>query len=119
MELGGAGLREQPFRIHGRPLVYVSYKAQRAAHTFLEKIYGHPSGIGLFHGSPLSGKSTILWSFAESLADDADFAVVDGSGINTTKLIKSVLSQFGFQVELTSVNELISMLKVYVLQRTL
>ena len=118
MELGGAGLREQPFRIHGRPLVYVSYKAQRAAHEFLEKIYSHPSGIGLFQGSPLSGKSTILWSFAESLEDDADFAVVDGSGLNTTAIIESVLSQFGFQVELTSVNELISMLKVYVLQRT-
>ena len=118
MELGGAGLKEQPFRVHGRPLVYVSYEAQRSAHGFLQKIYDHPSGLGLFHGPALSGKTTILRSFAESLDGDADFAVVDGSGLNTTALIESVLSQFGFQLKLSNVNELINTLKMYVLQRT-
>ena len=38
MELGAAGLQEQPFRTHGRPLVFVAYAAQRSAFEYLERI---------------------------------------------------------------------------------
>ena len=118
MELGASGLKEQPFRIHGKPLFFVSYEAQQSAHAFLQDICNHPTGIGLFRGPPLSGKTTIIQEFVAKQTGDSDIAVVDGAGLNTTALLEAALDQFGYKLEFNSVNELINMLKVYVLQRT-
>ena len=76
MELGASGLKEQPFRIHGKPLFFVSYEAQQNAHAFLQDICNHPTGIGLFRGPPLSGKTTIIQEFVAKQTDDSDIAVV-------------------------------------------
>ncbi len=118
MELEASGLKEQPFRIHGKPLFFVSYEAQQSAHAFLQDICNHPTGIGLLRGPPLSGKTTIIQEFIAKQNDDSDIAVVDGAGLNTTALLEAALDQFGYKLEFNSVNELINMLKVYVLQRT-
>lgn len=118
MELGAAGLQEQPFRTHGRPLVFVAYAGQEAAFDFLERTYEHKHGLGLFQGPPLSGKSTLLHHFAELKSPDAAVAVVDGAGLNTTALLQAALRQFGYDLEFSSVNELLNMLKVFVLQQT-
>ena len=118
MELGEAGLQEQPFRTHGRPLVFVSYASQQNAFDFLNETYNRDRGLGLFQGPSLSGKTAIIRHFAESLSDDAAVAVVDGAGLNTTALLEAVLSQFGYDLQFSSVNELISMVKVFVLQQT-
>ena len=118
MELSEAGLQEQPFRTHGRPLVFVHYSAQQSAFEFLHDTYKKERGLGLFQGPPLSGKTAIIRHFAESLADDAAVAVVDGAGLNTTALLEAVLSQFGYDLKFSSVNELINMVKVFVLQQT-
>jgi len=118
MELGEAGLLEQPFRTHGRPLVFVPYASQRAAFEFLSDTYRKDHGLGLFQGPPLSGKTAIIHHFTESLDDDTAVAVVDGTGLNTTALLEAVLSQFGYDLHFRSVNELINMVKVFVLQQT-
>jgi general secretion pathway protein A len=118
MELGASGLKEQPFQIHGKPLFFVSYEAQQSAHAFLQDICNHPTGIGLFRGPPSSGKTTIIEEFVAKQDGHTDIALVDGAGLNTTALLDSALAQFGYQLEFNSVNELINMLKVYVLQRT-
>jgi general secretion pathway protein A len=117
MELGASGLKEQPFRVHGKPLFFVSYEAQQNAHAFLQDICNHPTGIGLLHGPPLSGKTTIIRQFVDTQNGDTEIAVVDAAGLNTTALLETALDQFGYQLEFDSVNELINMLKVYVLQR--
>ncbi len=118
MELGDAGLQEQPFRTHGRPLVFVPYASQQDAFEFLNETNSRDRGLGLFQGPPLSGKTAIIRHFAESLTDDAAVAVVDGAGLNTTALLEAVLSQFGYDLQFSSVNELINMVKVFVLQQT-
>ena len=59
MELGAAGLQEQPFRTHGRPLVFVGYAGQEAAFDYVERTYAQRHGLGLFQGPPVSGKSTL------------------------------------------------------------
>lgn len=117
MELGASGLKEQPFRTHGKPLFFVSYEAQQSAHAFLQDICNHPTGIGLLHGPPLSGKTTIIREYVGTQNGHTDIAVVDAAGLNTTALLETALDQFGYQLEFDSVNELINMLKVYVLQR--
>ncbi len=118
MELGAAGLHEQPFRVHGKPLAYVTYESQLQAHEFIRSIYEHQTGLGLFHGPGLSGKTTIIRSFAESLGREGEVAVIDGAGLNTTALLEAVLGKFGYELDLSGVNELINMLKVYLMQRT-
>ena len=118
MELGAAGLQEQPFRMHGRPLVFVAYAGQEAAFEYLERTYSYRHGLGLFQGPPLSGKSTLLRQFAEYKLPDTAVAVVDGAGLNSAALLHAALRQFGYELEFSSVNELLNMLKVFVQQQT-
>ena len=118
MELRASGLRQQPFRIHGKPLVFVSYEAQQSAHAFLQDICNHPTAIGLLRGPALSGKTTLLREFAAKQKGNSEIALVDGAGLNTIALLEMALKEFGYQLEVDSVNELVNMLKVYVLQRT-
>jgi len=118
MELGAAGLQEQPFRMHGRPLVFVAYAGQEAAFEYLERTYNHRHGLGIFQGPPLSGKSTLLRQFAEYKLPDTAVAVVDGAGLDSAALLHAALRQFGYELEFSSVNELLNMLKVFVQQQT-
>ena len=118
MELRAAGLQEQPFRSHGRPLVFVGYAAQEAAFEFLEQTYKNFHGLGLFQGPTLSGKTTIIRHFAELQGTKSAMAVVDGAGLNTTALLEAMLSEFGFEHKFNSVNELLNMVKVFILQQT-
>jgi len=118
MELGAAGLQEKPFRTHGRPLVFVAYAGQEAAFEYLERIYDHRLGLGIVQGPPLSGKSTLLRQFAEIKSSDVAVALVNGAGLNTDALLQAALHQFGYELEFSSVNELLNMLKVFLLQQT-
>jgi type II secretory pathway predicted ATPase ExeA len=118
MQLSDAGLRQQPFRAQGEPLTVVSYAAQAAALDFLAATYADEHGLGLFQGPPLSGKSTIIRQFTESLHEDRAFAIVDGAGAETDALLKDILGQFGYDLHFDTVKELINMLKVFLLQQT-
>ncbi len=99
-------------------MVFVPSASQQAACEFLSDTYANDHGLGLFQGPPLSGKTAIIEHFTESLAEDAAVAVVDGAGLNTTTLLETVLSQFGYDLKLSSVSELINMVKVFVVQQT-
>jgi general secretion pathway protein A len=118
MELGVAGLKEQPFRTHGRPLVFVPYAGQEKAYEFLHATYAHVSGLGLLQGPSLSGKTTLVRHFAIQQKAKSAIAVVDGAGVNTTALLESVLRAYGYEHKFDTVNELLSMLKVFIQQQT-
>ena len=118
MDLGAAGLHEQPFLTHGKPLVFVHYAGQHAALDFLNSTYEHNQGLGLFLGPSLSGKTTILRQFVNALDPDVAVAMVDGAGLNTTALLDTVLRQFGYRLDYNCVNELINMLRVFTMQQT-
>lgn len=117
MELNAAGIKEQPFRTHGDPLYFVAFQAQADAERFLHNVCKHPHGLGLFQGPSLSGKTTILRHFAETLDEDRTVAIVNGSCRDPGVLLDSILCQFGFSVKLDSVNEQLNMLRVYVTQQ--
>ena len=117
MELGAAGLSEQPFPTHGKPLTIVSYASKVAAIEMLRNTLEHPTGLSLLQGPSLSGKSTLIRTFIESLPEDCSTAVIDGKGLNTTNLLISVLRQFGYVLELSSANELLGLVRVFALQQ--
>lgn len=117
MDLGSAGLKQQPFRVHGKPLVFVGYAAQQRAFDFLHNTYGHRNGLGLFQGPSLSGKTTIIQHFAEEQREACAVAVVNGAGLGVTALLETVLREFGYEYKFNSVNELMSMLRVFLQQQ--
>ncbi len=117
MDLGAAGLSEQPFPTHGRPLAIVSYASKAAALETLTDTCSHPTGLCLLQGPTLSGKSTLIRTFVDTLHEERSFAVIDGKGLNTTNLLISVLRQFGYELELSSANELLGLVRVFALQQ--
>lgn len=117
MELGAAGLAEQPFPTHGRPLSVASYASKTAAMEMLNDTCRHVTGLSLFQGPMLSGKSTIIRNYVESLPTEYSVAVIDGKGLNTTHLLIAVLRQFGYDLELNSANELLGLVRVFALQQ--
>jgi len=118
MDLGAAGLSEQPFPTHGKPLAVASYASKIAAIEALNNVKSHTTGLALLQGPPLSGKSTLIRTFANSLPEDCSVAVIDGKGLNTTKFLHAVLGQFGYDLELSSTNELLGLVRVFALQQT-
>jgi general secretion pathway protein A len=117
MDLGSAGLREQPFPTHGKPLAIITYQSQRAALDALKETHEHPTGIALLQGPTLSGKSILVRSFIDSIEHDCAVALVNGKGLNTTNLLLAVLRQFGYEIDLSSANELLGLLRVFALQQ--
>jgi general secretion pathway protein A len=117
MDLGAAGLSQQPFPTHGKPLTIVPYASNVAAIEMLGDTYAHSTGLSLLQGPALSGKSTLIRIFIESLQEDCSAAVIDGKGLNTTNLLMSVLRQFGFDLQLSSANELLGLVRVFALQQ--
>ena len=117
MDLGAAGLHEQPFPTHGKPLAIITYQSQRAALDVLKETHDHRTGLSLLQGPTLSGKSILIRSFIDSIDQDCAVALVNGKGLNTTNLLLAVLHQFGYDIDLSSANELLGLLRVFALQQ--
>lgn len=112
------GLRGRPFQEDGRPTTFVRYRSQQEAFKFLGNVLKDNRGIGLLHGPASSGKSVLIRQFIKELQSGAAVAVVDGARLKTPELLSSVLAQFGYEVELKSPDELLKMLKIFVVQQT-
>ncbi len=118
MKLEDSGLRRQPFQTHGKPIVLVPYASQKAAIRFLNETRFNDHGLGLFHGPPLSGKTSAIRQFTTLLPDDYAVAVVDGADRDPKAFLQEILSQFGYDLGLESANEHFSMVRVFAMQQT-
>lgn len=117
MDLGAAGLNEQPFRTHGRPLATVSYASHNEGLKVLEESCTQAHGLSLIQGPTLSGKSSLVRKFVDSLPDEWSVAVIDGRDLNTSGLLQAILRQFGYVLDQSSTNELLGLLRVFTLQQ--
>ena len=117
MKLADTGLRKQPFLAQGKPLVLVPYSSQRNAIHFLDETRVNKRGLGLFHGPPLSGKTTIIQQFASSLPPDHAVAIVDGARTDPAKLLKEILGQYGYDHGFNSASERFNMIRVVAMQQ--
>ncbi len=117
MELRAAGLTEQPFRTHGRPLASVSYASYLEGLKVLEESCALANGLCLIQGPALAGKSTLVREFVDSMPEECAVAIVDGKGLNTPGLLRAILGQFGFVLDSGSTNELLGLLRVFTMQQ--
>lgn len=117
MKLADTGLRKQPFRTHGKPIVLVPYASQKNALQFLNETRVNQRGLGLFHGPSLSGKTTTIRQFATTLPGDYLVAVVDGAQVDSATLLKNVLSQYGYDHGFDTATDRFNMIRVVALQQ--
>ena len=117
MDLAAAGLKEQPFRTHGKPLSVVSYSSFRDALEILWQTCESANGLALIQGPSLSGKSTLIRQFVDSLPEDSAYAVIDGDSMNTKAFLEGLLGQFGYDIDCNTNNELLAMLRVFAQQQ--
>jgi len=117
MKLADTGLRKQPFRTHGKPLVLVPYASQKNALHFLQKTHANERGLGLFHGPSLSGKTTIIQRFASTLPGDHLVAIVDGARVDSASFLKNILGQYGYDHGFNTGTERFNMIRVVALQQ--
>ncbi|MGI9202132.1 MAG: FHA domain-containing protein [Woeseiaceae bacterium] len=118
MDLGAAGLLQQPFPDRGELVANESYASQRLALDAMQAAHSAFNGLCLLQGPPLSGKSTVIRQYVESLPEGSAVAIVDGKHLNTTGLLEAVLRQFGYILDHGSVSELLAMLRVFSMQQT-
>lgn len=117
MELGAAGLKEQPFPPYGNTPALVEYTGQQEAQKALSATRAARNGICLFQGPALSGKTTIIRQFVRNLPEDTASAIVDGHGQNAIGLLRAVLQQFGYVLDHGSITENLAMLRVFAMQQ--
>ena len=78
MDLGAAGLSEQPFPTYGNTLATVKYASQQEALRVLRNTLATPHGLCVFQGPSLSGKATIIRQFVAGVLSESATAIVDG-----------------------------------------
>jgi len=117
MKLADTGLRIQPFRTHGKPLAVIPYASQTNALQFLNDTRANKHGLGLFHGPPLSGKTTIIRHFRGALPRDHVIAVVDAERTGSDLFLRDILGQYGYDHGFNSASERFNMIRVVALQQ--
>ena len=110
MQLHGSGLRQQR--------TIVRYQSQQEALRFISKILKDERGVALLHGPESSGKSVIANLLVRQIQGNVAVALVDGTRTKTPDLLSTILEQFGYDVALDTIEEMLSMLTVFLVQQT-
>jgi len=96
---------------------FIQYPSQQEAFSFLESILGSQKALGLLHGPEAAGKSELIEQIASKVNERAAVAVVDGSRLKPAEFLTKLLTEFGYDPELKSVDELLNMLSVFAVQQ--
>jgi len=99
------------------PARFIQYPSQQEAFSFLETVLADQKALGLLHGPEAAGKSELIDQIAAKVRERAAVAVVDGSRLKPTEFLTKLLSEFGYALELSSVDELLNMLNVFAVQQ--
>jgi len=96
---------------------FIQYPSQQEAFKFLESILADQKALGLLYGPEAAGKSELIDQIATKVRERASVAVVDGSRLKPTEFLTAILTEFGYDLELSSVDELLNMLNVFAVQQ--
>ena len=97
---------------------FIQYPSQHEAFHFLDAVLADPGGAGLLHGPEVAGKSDLINQIAAKVGERSAVAVIDGAQMKPTRFLTTVLTEFGYKLELSSVEELLSMVSVFAVQQT-
>ena len=111
------GIRMAPYDVGHHVTRFIQYPSQQEAFRFLETILADQKALGLLHGPEAAGKSELIDQIASKVLERAAVAVIDGSRLKPTEFLTSVLTGFGYELELNSVEELLNMLNVFAVQQ--
>ena len=100
-----------------RHSAFIQYPSQQEAFSFLEGVLADSKGLGLLHGPDVAGKSELIEQIAQKVRERAAVAVVDGTHLKPTAFLNAMLTQFGYELELSSVDELLNMINVFAVQQ--
>lgn len=100
-----------------RQSAFIQYPSQQEAFSFLEGVLADPKGLGLLHGPDVAGKSELIEQIAQKVRERAAVAVVDGSHLRPTAFLNAMLTEFGYDLELSSIDELLKMIHVFGVQQ--
>lgn len=101
-----------------QPARFIQYPSQHEAFHFLDDVLADPGGAGLLHGPAVAGKSDLINQIAAKVSERSAIAVIDGAQMKPTRFLTTVLTEFGYRLELSSVEELLSMVSVFAVQQT-
>ena len=101
-----------------QPARFIQYPSQHEAFHFLDDVLADPGGAGLLHGPEVAGKSDLINQIATKVGERSAVAVIDGAQMKPTRFLTTVLTEFGYELELSSVEELLSMVSVFAVQQT-
>lgn len=96
---------------------FIQYPSQQEAFCFLDSLLASQKALGLLHGPEAAGKSELIEQIARKVSERAAVAVIDGSRLKPTAFLTKLLTEFGYDLELTSVDELLNMLSVFTVQQ--
>ncbi len=99
------------------PAKLVKYRSFREADAFLRQTCSYDHGLGIFCGPKQSGKMTVIRSFVDRLPDDRSAGIVDGANLDVQEFLLAILRSFGFELEATSTNVLLNLIKVFVVRQ--
>ena len=96
---------------------FIQYPSQHDAFHFLDEVLADRRGAGLLHGPEVAGKSDLIEQIANKVSERAAVAVVDGAKLKPTAFLASALTEYGYELGLSSVDELLNMLSVFAVQQ--
>ena len=97
---------------------YIQYPSQCDALSFLDDVLADPGGAGLLHGPDIAGKADLIKQLAAKLSTRSAVAVIDGVQMKPTRFLMTVLTEFGYELQLSPVEELLSLVSVFAVQQT-
>lgn len=102
----------------GNSPVYIETPPMRDALAMMHEVYRDPKGLGTLSGLAGSGRRTVLEQFASRLRrEDVSAVVVDGNGMDRLALLRTVLSEIGYELDTIAPDDLSSMLRVFLIHQ--
>jgi len=102
----------------GTSPVYIETPPMRDALAMMHEVYRDPKGLGTLSGLTGSGRRTVLEQFASRLRrEDVSAVVVDGNGMDRLALLRTVLSEIGYELDTVAPDDLSSMLRVFLIHQ--
>ncbi len=97
---------------------FIQYPSQHEVFHFLDDALANPKGAAVLYGPKVAGKSDLIEQIAAKVGERAAVAVIDGAGMKPTRMLTATLTAYGYELELSSVDELLGMISVFAVQQT-